>query len=61
MNILERKKINLLVHLAKIDGKFEKSEKALLKSFLHEKGITGINLEGEESLMISDFSQAWQN
>jgi uncharacterized tellurite resistance protein B-like protein len=39
MNRLLTKKINLLLHLAKIDGQFADSERELLKSILREKGL----------------------
>lgn len=39
------RKLNLLVHLANIDGIFHKSEKALIKEFLSEKGINPIDFE----------------
>ena len=39
MNKLIKKKVNLLLHLAKIDGKFDQSEKQLLLDILKEKGL----------------------
>lgn len=33
------KKLNLLVHLAKIDGKFDDTEKEVLESLLQQAGI----------------------
>lgn len=59
MNTLERKKFNMLVHLAKADGKFEKSEKDLLKLFLSEKGLDESQLYKEEQPMnFNDFTDA---
>ena len=40
-----RKKINLLVHLAKSDGKFHVSEKAFMKDLLEQKGIRNYNID----------------
>lgn len=58
MNTLERKKLNMLVHLAKADGKFEKSEKELLKLFLSEKGLDESQLQKEEQPMnFADFTE----
>lgn len=39
MNIYTERKLNLLVYLAKVDGKFHKAEKALIKEFVNEKGF----------------------
>ncbi len=40
-----RKKINLLVYLAKSDGKFHVAEKAFLKDLLQQRGIEDFDLE----------------
>ncbi len=45
MNETLRKKINLLVHLAKSDGKFHVSEKAFLKDLLQQKGVENFNFD----------------
>lgn len=37
-----RKKLNLLVHLAKIDGKFDETEKEVLANLLEEAGIDSL-------------------
>lgn len=37
MDKFTKRKLNLLIYLAKIDGKFHKSEKALLKEFVNEE------------------------
>lgn len=41
MNRLLVKKINLLLHLAKVDGRFDHSEKQLLVTVLRESGLDG--------------------
>jgi uncharacterized tellurite resistance protein B-like protein len=59
MNTLEKRKLNLLVHLAHADGKFEKSEKELLRSFECEKRLAESHLHPEgEPLQLSDFTNA---
>lgn len=40
-----RKKINLLIHLAKVDGHFHQSERDLLRSLLAQHGIAETYLE----------------
>ena len=45
MNKLLAKKINLLLHLAKIDGCFDESERVLLTSFLKDNGLEENYLE----------------
>ena len=45
MNKVLSRKINLLLHLANIDGKFHTSEKELLISILKEKGLDESFLE----------------
>ncbi|NOS92618.1 MAG: TerB family tellurite resistance protein [Cyclobacteriaceae bacterium] len=45
MNKVLSRKINLLLHLANIDGKFDASEKELLLSILKEKGLDESFLE----------------
>ncbi len=49
MNRLLLKKINLLLHLAKVDGKFDHSEKQLLVNVLKESGLDGSFLESHEA------------
>ena len=39
------KKINLLLHLANVDGKFDRSEENLLLDILKEKGLDGSYLK----------------
>lgn len=55
MNVLEKRKLNLLVHLAKVDGRFEKSEQELLKSFIREKGLTTSSINEQQPIKFSDF------
>ncbi len=40
-----KKKINLLVHLAKSDGKFHTAEREFLDSLLMERGVTNYDLD----------------
>jgi uncharacterized tellurite resistance protein B-like protein len=59
MNLLEKKRLNLLVHLAKADGRFTKSEHALLLHFAQQKGLAPEGVAAtEEPLHISDFTDA---
>ena len=39
MNDFIKKKLNLLTHLANVDGKFHKSEKALIKTIAEQAGL----------------------
>ncbi len=39
MNDVVRRKLNILIYLAKVDGKFHKSEKALLMDFVNENKL----------------------
>jgi uncharacterized tellurite resistance protein B-like protein len=48
MDNLLRKKINLLIHLAHVDGTFADSEKTLLKSVLEENGLGEQYIETHE-------------
>lgn len=45
MHTLEKKQLNLLAHLAKVDGKFAKTEHELLVSFIKEKRLDPSILE----------------
>lgn len=55
MNEIDKRKLNMLVHLAKVDGKFAKSERSLLHQFVKEKGLQETMLDGEgESLPYSE-------
>jgi uncharacterized tellurite resistance protein B-like protein len=49
---LLHRKINLLLHLAHIDGKFHDTEKDLLRSLLREKGLEENYLEEHKSVAI---------
>ena len=45
MDKLLHRKINLLVHLAYVDGRFDETEKELLRAILVEKGLDSAYLE----------------
>lgn len=53
MNKILHRKINLLIHLAHVDGKFSESEKELLRGLLIENGLHSAYLE-EHSAMTVD-------
>jgi uncharacterized tellurite resistance protein B-like protein len=48
MDRMLSKKINLLLHLAKVDGKFDDSERRFLRSILQEKGLQGSYLDAHK-------------
>lgn len=51
-----RKKLNLLVHLAKIDGNFDATEKEILESLLKEAGLDRDKVFGDSaSVNLNDF------
>jgi uncharacterized tellurite resistance protein B-like protein len=56
MDRLLFRKINLLVHLAHVDGKFHDSEKELLRVLLAEKGLSDKFLEEHNAVPI-DFEK----
>ncbi len=58
MNELLRKKINLLVHLARIDGKLDQSEKDTLMDILKEHNIHDFNWNGKHDVDLNDFDRA---
>ena len=39
MDKYTKRKLNLLIYLARVDGKFHRAEKAILKEFVNEKGF----------------------
>lgn len=47
------RKINLLLHLAKVDGQFDNSEVNLLKSILKEKGLQESYLNEHKQEMVN--------
>ncbi len=51
MNEIDKRKLNMLLHLAKVDGRFEKSERKLLHEFIEEKGLLASTLDEEEQPM----------
>lgn len=59
MDVALSKKINLLIHLAKVDGKFAKSEKQLLRSILEENKLHSSYLETHEEVDV-DFDELKQ-
>ena len=55
MDKLLAKKINLLVHLAQVDGKFHDSEQKLLHTILKEKGFEGkAPLESQADMSVAE-------
>lgn len=56
METIIKRQLNLLAHLAKIDGKFEKSEHDLLKKIANQNGLTSDNVDFNEPVKFSDFS-----
>jgi PAS domain S-box-containing protein len=54
MNKLLRKKLNVLIHLAKIDGKFDDREKKFLHKLLEENGYRPEQLEDHKTHIIPD-------
>ena len=59
MKEVVRKKLNLLVHLAKIDGQFDQSEKEVLAALLDEAGLTAQELEQYEvPVNLNDFKNS---
>ncbi len=57
MNELIRKKLNLLVHLAKLDGRFDQTEREVLKSMLTEAGIPESEYKQANEVKLSDFEK----
>lgn len=55
MNEIDKRKLNLLVHLAKVDGKYDKSEHKLLKQFLREKRLTNSMLTSANTPLSGDY------
>jgi uncharacterized tellurite resistance protein B-like protein len=53
MDKLLFKKVNLLVHLANVDGKFHQSERDFLKSILVENGLGEKYLEEHTSVAVN--------
>ena len=45
MNILLRKKLSILIHLAAIDGEFANVEKSFIKEICDRNGVTGAEFE----------------
>lgn len=53
-----RKKLNLLVHLAKIDGKFDHTERAVLHEMLKESGISGFDMDVQSPVNLDSFKDS---
>lgn len=53
MDRMLQKKINLLLHLAGVDGEFAESERELLKSILREKGLEESYLNEHQREVVS--------
>ena len=59
MNEILRKKLNLLVHLANVDGSFENSEREVLVSMLKETGEPNLKYpESVKQVDLDDFSDS---
>jgi uncharacterized membrane protein YebE (DUF533 family) len=59
MNVLAKKQLNLLIHLAKADGKFDKTERDLLQGFVKEKDLPENTLdEPEHPMEFIDLAEA---
>jgi uncharacterized tellurite resistance protein B-like protein len=52
MDRMLHRKINLLVHLAHADGKFEPSEKEMLRAMLKQSGLPEAYLEEHRALAV---------
>jgi hypothetical protein len=52
---ITKKKLNLLVHLAKIDGRYDASEKKVLQEMLAENGISGFDEHRASLVLPSEF------
>jgi len=48
MNEIGRRKLNLLLHLARVDGKFVNSERRLLQQFIEEMGLADSSLDDDK-------------
>ncbi len=53
MDKLLHRKINLLIHLAHVDGKFDETEKELLRAILIENGFHSDYLEEHNSMAVN--------
>ena len=50
------KKLNLLVHLAKIDGNYEKSEKKIIQALAQKAGLKLDDYESGTPISLDDFA-----
>ena len=58
MNLLEKKQLNLLAHLARVDGKFENAERELLQVFMKKKGLNKDALRDNRPVDINYFAKS---
>jgi tellurite resistance protein len=58
MKALQRKKINLLAHIAHIDGKLDIAEQDMLLKLAHEYGITDFDSSSPGKVDLSDFKNS---
>lgn len=59
MNEITRKKLNLLVHLANVDGSFENSEREVLMSMLKDMGESDLKYpESVDRVELNDFTDS---
>lgn len=57
MDQLLRKKVNLLVHLARVDGRLDQSEKKVVLELLQEYDIHDFDFSQETPVDLDDFKQ----
>ncbi len=58
MDEVTRKKLNLLVHLAKIDGRFDEAEKEVLNNLLTETGLSASMITNKvQPIDLNDFKE----
>jgi uncharacterized membrane protein YebE (DUF533 family) len=59
MKVLAKKQLNLLIHLAKADGKFDKTERDLLQGFIKEMDLPENALaEPEHAMELIELGEA---
>jgi uncharacterized membrane protein YebE (DUF533 family) len=56
MDSFLKKKLNLLVHLAKIDGKLDKTERQMLLKLLEQNGVTDFDWTENGQVNLDDFA-----
>jgi uncharacterized tellurite resistance protein B-like protein len=55
MDALTRKKINLLVHLARIDGQLDVSEQDMLRQLIKDHQITDFDWKNKTAIDLNDY------